>query len=144
MTGGNPPTYGSPGTKEEGVVMKEYLIDGKVPEEQILLESRAYHTFHNALYSRNLLSERGAEAQEITIVTHDWHFPRSLLCFQVAWCDTSLPKFQAITVPGDFQSAEVQTRMVHEKQLVTNWVPFCLEQEKKALGCLQKSWHSIP
>ena len=137
VTGGNPPTYGSSGIKAEGIVMKEYLVANGIPPEIILVESKSMHTFHNALYTRHLLENHGLSDQvtHISVLTHDWHMRRSMICFHVAWCDRtnkSAPfalQMDEVTVPGDPADPVVAERILKEARLIQRWLPFCLHEE---------------
>lgn len=59
VTGGSPATYGSSGIKAEALVMADYLVEHGVSRPKILIEPRALHTFHNALYTKQVLSKQG-------------------------------------------------------------------------------------
>lgn len=139
VTGGNPQTYGSSGIRAEGVVMKEYLVSHGVAADKILVEDRALHSFHNALYTKQLLydrhilqSETSAKAR-ITILSHDWHNPRALLCFQIVWCDDDdlQNKLSAIGVPALHPRDPIVTHKYYKEQRLIEQFPYwCIEQEK--------------
>lgn len=132
VTGGTPQTYGSSGIKAEAHVMKEYLVANGIPSDKILAETRAMHTFHNALYSRQILKESGISAQQITILTHDWHMPRSLLCFQIVWCDDPAMKFNVVHIRGNGNDPAVVSRLHQEIRLTRDWLYVCIEEENNS------------
>ena len=69
---------GAQGKKEpapEGDVMRQWLIDRGVPEEQIIAETQSVNTRQNLENAIRLLPE-GAE--RVTVVTSDYHLPRAL------------------------------------------------------------------
>uniref|UniRef100_A0A7S4NEE4 DUF218 domain-containing protein n=1 Tax=Odontella aurita TaxID=265563 RepID=A0A7S4NEE4_9STRA len=150
VTGGSPQTYGSSGVCPEGVCMQQYLIQrGGVPQDQIIVEDRAYHTFHNALYVKTILRERGlvvnSESSDsssppaminLIVLTTDWHVERSLLCFAAVFSDVpNVTLAEPEVVPSDPTDPEVITRKSKEKMLIDRWIPLCFNEEKDHPDC---------
>lgn len=67
------------------------LMDHGVPEEVIIKEGNAEFTYENAIYSRELLEEKGiydqAEPFKAIIVCQAFHARRSLLYYQLVFPD---------------------------------------------------------
>jgi DUF218 domain len=147
LTGGAPQTYGSSGVAPEALVMARYLVDkGKIPRDILVVEAHAQHTFHNALYTKQLFVFHGDGQQQqqplppsytISVVTHDWHMQRSLWCFQIVWSDQPGIVIQAetvvTTVPSS--SSDTTTKSLEAKYksehavLQRGWIPQCIQQE---------------
>jgi uncharacterized SAM-binding protein YcdF (DUF218 family) len=66
----------------ESFVIKEWLVDHGVPEEQILIEDNSKDTVGNAFYSTKILEK--LKAQSVTIVTSASHIRRALAVFTEA------------------------------------------------------------
>lgn len=135
VTGGNPQTYGSSGVKAEALVMQDYLLSKGVAGHDIWVEAQAIHTFHNALYTKQLLQDKKLVAKQpmsMTIVTHDWHMPRSLACFQIVWCNDPNVTFHAEPVPSDATDTRVQERITKEARFIKEWTPLCLKEEENS------------
>lgn len=136
VTGGNPLSYGSSGVCTEAACMRDYLVSqgGSVSEDRILVEDRAIHTFHNALYVKTLLKKQGILKEDspinLTILTTDWHMERSLLCFKAVYCDTPNVTLVADAVSSDPSDPQVVERKEKEKKLIKRWIPMCLKEEK--------------
>lgn len=149
VTGGTPATYGSSGIKAEALVMADYLVEHGVPRQMILIEPRALHTFHNALYTKQLLAEQGlhdaigtaksAKIQRITILTHDWHMRRSLWCFLLVWSDYQGGDSEALStffdesqaIPSDQTDHTVQERLAFEQNVLKDgWLESCILREQ--------------
>ncbi|KAL3896022.1 MAG: hypothetical protein SGARI_007280 [Bacillariaceae sp.] len=140
VTGGTPPTYGSSGVKPEAEVMAEYLIAHGMSSSDLILESRALHTFHNALYTRQILTNDDMgivnNIRKVTILTHDWHMQRSLWCFELVWCDAveeNTLEFAQEAIPSD--AGVVQERVTKEQKILA-----------KGWGlqpCLPWPWQSV-
>lgn len=131
LSGGSPATYGSSGVAAEAVVMARYLVGhGNIPKENLILETRAQHIFHNALYTKHILQSGGSPANEITIITHDWHMRRSLWCFEIVWSDSSprtIFHTEAVESPT---KTDLQTKHESEQRILQNgWIPRCIQEE---------------
>ena len=70
--GSNEPT-------SEARCMADYLMDGGVPEDQILLEDRSHNTKENLLYSRELLASEGIQVEQadVLVVSNGFHLTRT-------------------------------------------------------------------
>jgi DUF218 domain len=141
LTGGAPHTYGSSGVVPEAVVMARYLVtQGNIPRDILLLEVHAQHTFHNALYTKQLFHNRQQQPPFISIVTHDWHMQRSLWCFQIVWSDQPDIVIEAeavVVVPSEESDTTTTTpnnllvAKYESEQAVLQrgWIPKCIQQE---------------
>ena len=66
----------------EGDVMRAWLIDRGVKEEDAIAETKSFNTRENLNYAREIMKEKGLS--QALIVTSDYHVPRALaLCRQV-------------------------------------------------------------
>lgn len=73
--GGNEP-------RAEGDVMRDWLIDRGVDEDDVVAETASFNTRENLEYALAIMEHRGLE--RALIVTSDYHVPRALaLCEQV-------------------------------------------------------------
>ncbi len=67
--------------KTEAQAMKDYAASLGIPEETILLEEKAMDTLSNAYFTKkDVLEPRGWK--DITVVTSDFHVPRSEYLFR--------------------------------------------------------------
>jgi uncharacterized SAM-binding protein YcdF (DUF218 family) len=73
--------------------MQELLLLTGVPKEAIWLESRSQNTYENALYSADLLAQKGIT--RVILVTSAMHMPRSVALFKAQGLDP-------IPAPVDF------------------------------------------
>ena len=75
-------TSGGQGSNEptsEAQCMADYLMDGGVPEDQILLEDQSHNTKENFLYSKELLADEGIDVGEtdVLVVSNGFHLTRA-------------------------------------------------------------------
>lgn len=89
--------------------MAELLVWMGVPQPAILLQPRSRNTHEDAVYSAEILRQRGLK--RILLVTSAWHMPRSLALFQAQGLDvTPAPTDFTITqqdenaAPGDWRA----------------------------------------
>jgi len=82
VTGGDPMNLG----KTEGAVMAELATSLGVPADQILIEGNSLNTWLNAVYTSQILKEKGI--QTAAIVTSSVHCRRSYLVFEHAGVET--------------------------------------------------------
>ena len=70
---------GSNEPASEARCMADYLMDGGVPEDQILLEDRSHNTKENLLYSRELLAAEGIQVEhaDVLVVSNGFHLTRT-------------------------------------------------------------------
>ena len=59
----------------EAEVMKEYALTQGVKEEDILLETKAKSTYHNMLYSKEIVEEYGLKS--CYVITNSWHLRKA-------------------------------------------------------------------
>lgn len=116
VTGGSPNTYGSKGTRAEGLVMRDFLEARGVLCDDILVEDQANGTFTNAVNSHRVIrSSLVPMPAHIVLVTHDWHAPRARLCFENAFKDEPTT-FSVDAVVGDSTDPVVRERLALEAQ----------------------------
>ena len=66
----------------EGDVMRAWLIERGVKEEDAIAETKSFNTRENLNYAKEIMKEKGLS--QALIVTSDYHVPRALaLCRQV-------------------------------------------------------------
>ena len=75
-------TSGGQGSNEptsEAQCMADYLMEGGVPEDQILLEDQSHNTKENFLYSKELLADEGIDVGEtdVLVVSNGFHLTRA-------------------------------------------------------------------
>lgn len=69
--------------EKEAALVKKYLIDIGVPEEDIITESKSMNTYENALITKETLTKLGVDlAQPILLVTSGYHMKRAGACFK--------------------------------------------------------------
>ena len=78
VSAGNIPWYQVTITEAEAI--RGLLIEWGVPDTAIVLEERSRTTYENAIYTKQLLDERGVES--VLLVTSALHMPRSLALFK--------------------------------------------------------------
>ncbi len=74
--------------------MADLLLKMDVPQEALWLQPRSRNTHEDALYSAEILRQKGAH--RILLVTSAWHMPRSYRLFQAEG-------LEVIPAPTDFQ-----------------------------------------
>lgn len=79
-------------------MMRDFLVQHDVNADDIILEDRSRSTYENALYTAELLKQRGIH--QIVLVTTAWHMPRAVRCFEAqgldvipSGCDYQTAKF---------------------------------------------------
>ncbi|MBR5303106.1 MAG: YdcF family protein [Clostridia bacterium] len=73
--GGNEP-------RAEGDVMREWLLERGVPDEDVVAETESFNTRENLMHARAIMAQHGLE--HALVVTSDYHVARALaLCRQV-------------------------------------------------------------
>ena len=66
----------------EAKEIKKHLLNNKIPEEDIWIESTSRNTYENAYNSSIILKEKGID--NILLITSAIHMRRSLFCFEKA------------------------------------------------------------
>jgi|GEM_PF-273970 len=66
----------------EATWLKSVAMENGVPEESILCEENAAHTFENAQFSLDIITQRGLPAKKIILVCKAYHSRRALLTYQ--------------------------------------------------------------
>jgi len=78
LTGGSGFMFGT--DKSEAVLARELLIRLGVPDEDIIVEPDSKNTFENALFTKDILTEKYPNARCL-LITAAWHMRRSQGCF---------------------------------------------------------------
>jgi len=60
---------------DEALVMAQYLVDGGVPEEQIIIDNQGYDTYQTALNASNIMETHGMRS--VIIITQYFHISRT-------------------------------------------------------------------
>ncbi|OJJ19971.1 hypothetical protein BKI52_15960 [marine bacterium AO1-C] len=74
--------------RAESYWLKKFLIDAKVPAEDIVIETKARNTRENALFSKTIL-EKQFPRQSYLLITSAFHIRRAMGCFQKAGIQTT-------------------------------------------------------
>lgn len=69
---------------KEGIFMRDYLASINFPMEDFILESESKNTYENALFTKQILEEKGLSDKKILLVTSASHMRRALACFEKA------------------------------------------------------------
>jgi uncharacterized SAM-binding protein YcdF (DUF218 family) len=85
-----------------------------VPEEAIWQQGRSHNTYEDALYSAEILREKGV--RRILLVTSAWHMPRSVKLFEAQG-------FQVIPLPSDYNVTDKSW----QKMLHADWRSYVLD-----------------
>ncbi|MDR9402845.1 MAG: YdcF family protein [Halothece sp. Uz-M2-17] len=108
--------------------MKDLLIEIGVPASAIIEETQALNTYQNALYTKEILEQRGIKKS--LLVTSASHMPRSLRVFQKQ-------NINVIPAPTDFLVTEVDWEQLQRTPQATllNLLPSAenLQQTTQAL-----------
>ncbi|NMA80264.1 MAG: YdcF family protein, partial [Clostridiales bacterium] len=62
----------------EGYVMRDYLLERGIPDEQILVEDSAMNTSENIAKSKEILDQTFSEDYTVCIITSDYHGYRAV------------------------------------------------------------------
>ncbi len=111
-------TCGAQGADEpapEGEVMRRWLIDQGVPEDQVLAETASFNTRENLLHAKAMMEERGLT--KALIVTSDYHVARAL----------SLCKQLGIEATGVGSHSEPDYWWINHTREGLSWIKFWLE-----------------
>lgn len=65
----------------ESYWLKQFLLTAKVPEQDIILETKARNTRENALFSKKIL-EKKFPNQSFLLITSAFHIRRAVSCFE--------------------------------------------------------------
>lgn len=85
LTGGN--VFPQPGVEPESYYMAELMRDWGVPASAILTEDRSRNTYENAIYSREVMTDKGFNSA--LLVTSALHMPRAIAVFRSAGIDAT-------------------------------------------------------
>ena len=108
LSGGNSPLLVNVPKRSEAEEMRALLEEWGVPASSILVEGGSINTHENALFSHQLLSQRGIG--RIILVTSALHMPRAAATFRKLG-------FDVVAAPADFRTG-------WEEQIsIFNWFP---------------------
>ncbi|MBW5423039.1 YdcF family protein [Streptomyces sp. BG9H] len=85
FTGGNSPTTAARFPRGEAVHYREHALALGVPDEAILLETRASNTGHNITYARQVLAEAGVSPASVLLVSKPYMERRSYATARKLW-----------------------------------------------------------
>ncbi len=62
----------------EAAVMRDYLVDAGIPEENILVEDVSHNTYQNMICSAQMMQEHGLDAADgVLVVSNGFHLTRA-------------------------------------------------------------------
>lgn len=67
---------------KESVILKNYLVQIGIPEQDILIESESKNTYENAVFSKKELEKLGLLNAKLLLITSASHMYRSKKCFE--------------------------------------------------------------
>lgn len=70
------------GDKSESRYIKEYLISRGIPEKMVLEEDKSTNTMENALFTKELMENRGINCEKIILTTSCYHIRRAAFIFR--------------------------------------------------------------
>ena len=106
--GGNEP-------RAEGDVMRDWLLERGVPQEDVVAETASFNTRQNLEYARAIMEHRGLS--QALVVTSDYHVARALaLCRQVG-----------ISATGKGSPSKPEYFIKNHLQEGLSWIKFWLE-----------------
>lgn len=117
LSGGIVPWLSAGEGETEAQSMADLLAMLNVPAEAMLLEEQSRNTYENAVYTREMLAERGIN--RILLVTSAAHMPRSVKLFEAQG-------FEVIPAPTDYRITESDWRFLFEadwSEQVFHWLP---------------------
>lgn len=87
------------GKVSEAQIMANALTQQAIPPEAVVLESRSFTTYENAVYTAQALRQRNI--QQVLLVTSALHMPRAMAVFKKQGIDAiAAPSAPQIVVPG--------------------------------------------
>ncbi|MCR9013797.1 YdcF family protein [Aquiflexum gelatinilyticum] len=100
ITGGKGLNPANPNTEAE--LLRDFMVMTGIPEQDILVEPAAKNTRENALFSKEILIQKGFNLdQNFLLITSAFHMPRSKGCFDKAGVLTD-------TFPVDYYSEDTR------------------------------------
>ena len=112
-------TCGAQGSDEpapEGEVMRDYLLEKGVPDDQILVDSTSVNTKQNLQNAAELLKGTGTE--KIAIVTSDYHLPRAM----------ALAEDMGLTATGKGSPTKAEYWLKNHAREALSWVKYWYEK----------------
>ncbi|MFF7879514.1 YdcF family protein [Streptomyces sp. NPDC020794] len=85
FSGGNSPTTRARFPRGEAVHYREHTLSLGVPDEAIIVESKAANTGQNITFSRELLAEAGVEVQSLLLISKPYMERRSYATCRKLW-----------------------------------------------------------
>ncbi|MFJ9985814.1 MULTISPECIES: YdcF family protein [Streptomyces] len=85
FSGGNSPTTRARFPRGEAVHYREHALSLAVPDEAIIVESKAANTGQNITFSRELLAEAGVEVQSLLLISKPYMERRSYATCRKLW-----------------------------------------------------------
>lgn len=105
----------------EASAMAEYLLNGGVPKENLLLEDQSSNTYENLTFSLALLREKGYDIKDdMMVVSNGFHLTRvRMLWERVAGEDVVL---STLAAPGTDMASLAQSYIREVPALIKSWV----------------------
>lgn len=105
----------------EASAMAEYLLNGGVPREQLLLEDRSSNTYENLSFSLALLRENGYNIKDdMMVVSNGFHLTRvRMLWDRVAGEEVVL---STLAAPGTDMASLTQSYIREVPALIKSWI----------------------
>ena len=105
------------------MVMKIELdnIGPKCAVCSLIMEQRCYNTFEAAKGLKQLIKRKHIELGALTVVTNDFHVPRTELIFNRVF-NTLTVRYLSVSTVG-VEEAELVKRVAAEKALISGWLP---------------------
>lgn len=91
----------------EAEQIKRVLLISGVPEQDIILEEKSRNTYENALYTKELLEEKGIAGEQLLLVTSAFHMRRSLGCFKNAGLSPTPYSTDFVTTENNYTPADL-------------------------------------
>jgi uncharacterized SAM-binding protein YcdF (DUF218 family) len=114
FSGGNSPTTRERFPRGEAVHYREHALQRGVPDDAILVESRAENTGQNIAFSRDLLHSRGIEATSVMLISKPYMQRRSYATARKVW-----PEIDVVCASEDL-TWEGYLRSIGDEKLVVD------------------------
>ena len=102
ITGGSGSIYDQ--EIKEGLVLKDFLLENGVSENDLMIESESRNTYENAVFTSRIIPP--AEAGKILLITSGTHMRRGAACFRKAGYDIE-------TFPTSFRHDDFRPHMIY-------------------------------
>jgi uncharacterized SAM-binding protein YcdF (DUF218 family) len=114
FSGANSPTTRQRFPRGEAVHYREHVLELGVPDDAVLVETRAENTGQNIAFSRDLLRSRGVEATSVMLISKPYMQRRSYATARKAW-----PEVDIVCASEDL-TLEGYLRSIGDEKLVVD------------------------